>query len=153
MKECRNHSENLTNRKIWFFCIETVLNKIFQLQKIYFFFDEKKSQKNVWEKFSKKHRFFFEIEILHEKNLKTYDEKKSQKFSFLKIFENIFFDHRKKKSGVEIFLTYYFDAKKAQLSIGGIFRTIPWLGTKLQRFKKIKKKFFFNLEKNISLKF
>ena len=52
----------------------------------------KKNLKKMFEKkFRKNVDFFFEIEILHEKNLKMYDEKKSQKFS------KYFFARKKKK--------------------------------------------------------
>ena len=120
------------------FLNRSCIQKKIQLQKKYIFFDEKNLKKNVWEKFSKNVDFFFEIEILHEKNLKMYDEKKSQKFSkyFFARKKNIFF------SELNFFLRYSFDAEILDLSIGGIFRAIR-VGKVLQLLSG-KKTFFFS---------
>ena len=120
--------------KAMLFSDRNCIQFFFSTSKKYFWGgDEKKSQKNVWEKFSKKRRFFFESEILHEKNLKMYDEKKSQKKS--KYFRRFFF------SELNFFFRYSFDAEILDLSIGGIFRAIR-VGKVLQLLSGKKKRFF-----------
>ena len=72
MEECRNHSENLINRKRTIFCIESISQKKSQLRnKIYFFRDLmffQKISKNFkpFSKHGKKHNTFvvFDLEAL-----------------------------------------------------------------------------------------
>ena len=112
--ECSDRSENATNRKICFFCIKTVNNFFFNSKKYLFFFD----QKFLILKFSKCCFFLQDLPKDLPKDL-------NEKVTILRKFQNqklliekkYFFWSWKK-------IVNSFDAEKADLSIGGIFRAI-----------------------------
>ena len=130
VKECRNHSEFITNRKLWFFWFETVLQVFFNSE-IFFFWDRLKKIKNKKWHFLKIFRKLKKVEIFNEKHI--WFSLKISTFSNFRIFfkkdhflcfiffnrsQTKYFSELKKKS------EYSFESKKSYLSIGDVIRVI-----------------------------
>ena len=110
MKDCRNHSEGITNQKIWFFWFETVSQKNSQLRKkIKIFALEKNFPDFFWD-------FFRKLKKVKKINEKSY-EFSLKILTFIQFSENFqknqdFFSRAKKiYSELEIFWRYNLNQK------------------------------------------
>mgnify|MGYP006915970384 CR=1 FL=1 len=87
VKAVLNRSENITNRKICFFCIETVNKKFFQLRKKIFCFDAKKIPRQFWDFLC----FCKDLQCKYNANCIVNPYKKLQKHKKSQNFRGLFF--------------------------------------------------------------
>ena len=136
MLQCSKRAENIINRKVTIFYIETVLNFFFSTPKNNFSEIDRKKNENFLEKFQKnifrKSIFNWKIDFF---KFIFFRKKSSKKFSFWKfqIFLILFSISKKYFLVLKKIIDDSFDAENCVLSIPAVFMTIPALLAELSR--------------------